>query len=94
MAAAARRAALRRPSAWRPGLAPEPDPRDAPAPPPGAPSGAGSAAGAGTGGPVSAPLSALPHAPALRLSDLSLRLPDAEVARRQEPAGGRLERPG
>jgi hypothetical protein len=39
-------------------------------------------------------VSALPQAPALRLSDLSSRLPSAEVARRQEPPGGRLERPG
>ena len=74
--------------------APDPDRRDAPAPPPGVPTGAGSAAGTGSGGHVSAPLAALPRAPALRLSGLFSRIPSAEVARRQEPAGQRLERPG
>ena len=89
--AAASRPAQRRGGSPR---APDDDRRNPPAPPPGAPASAGSAAGAGTGGPVSAPLSALPGAPALRLSSLSLRLPRAEVARRREPAGRRLERPG
>ena len=74
--------------------APDDDRRQPPAPPPGAPASAGSAAASGTGGPVSAPLSALPGAPALRLSSLFSRLPRAEVARRREPAGRRLERPG
>ena len=91
-AAAAPRVARRRGGGSR--HAPGPDRRDAPAPPPGVPPGAGSAAGAGGGGHVSAPLAALPRAPALRLSGLSSRLPSAEVARRQEPIGQRLERPG
>jgi hypothetical protein len=89
--AAASRPAQRRGGSPR---APDDDRRNPPAPPPGAPASAGSAASAGTGGPVSAPLSALPGAPALRLPSLSSRLLRAEVARRREPAGRRLERPG